>query len=96
MAGIGAITATQDTEILKALRQVFGIEADLQMTQKVLENHKHMQEKEVLKAEIETLKARIEVLQSPATSTIEDKSETYNTLQEKLLDAKGLVTGKAT
>ncbi|WP_104753291.1 hypothetical protein [Helicobacter salomonis] len=94
LTGIEAITATQDTEILSALCQVFGIEADRQMIQEVLENQERMQEKEVLKAEIKTLKAQVKALQSPPPSnpSLEERLKAYNFLKERLFDAKGLLT----
>ncbi|WP_104639735.1 NAD-dependent DNA ligase [Helicobacter bizzozeronii] len=90
LRGVEAIQATEDTEILSALCGVFGVEADLQAIQEMPENQKHMEEKAALRAEIETLKAQIQALQSAT----EEKSESYDTLKEKLLKAKGLVTGR--
>ncbi|WP_104694939.1 hypothetical protein [Helicobacter salomonis] len=86
LEGVEAIKTTQDTEILSALCGVFGIEADQQMIQEVLENQERMQEKEVLKAEIGTLKAQVKALQSPPPSnpSLEERLKAYNFLKERL------------
>ncbi|WP_104751023.1 hypothetical protein [Helicobacter salomonis] len=100
LAGIEAITATQDTEILKALCEVFGIEADLQMIQETPENHRHMQENEALKAELKACKEQLRTLQAmpPApqhTPDSRDYLKSYNALKDKLFDAQDLESGKA-
>ncbi|WP_104758141.1 hypothetical protein [Helicobacter salomonis] len=99
LAGIEAIAATQDTEILKALCGVFGIEADQQMIQEVLEDRKNMEEKEALKAEIKGLKEQIKTLQSPPTTAnpcLEERLKIYQNLKDELLKPRGLARGKAT
>ncbi|WP_121020952.1 hypothetical protein [Helicobacter vulpis] len=59
-----AIKTTQDAEILNALCGVFGIEADLETINAILEDHEHAKEQEKTKAEMrETLQAEIKAQQ---------------------------------
>ncbi|BDQ29683.1 hypothetical protein [Helicobacter ailurogastricus] len=86
MAGIGAITATQDTEILKALCEVFGIDADLQMIQEVLEDRKRMEEQEKSQTELETQKQ---------TLIVGKRLKSYTALKNKFFNAQDLESGIA-
>ncbi|WP_120944676.1 hypothetical protein [Helicobacter labacensis] len=100
LAGIEAITATQDTEILKALCEVFGIEADLQMIQETPKNHQRMRENEALKAELKACREQLRTLQAtpPAPQHAPDPRDylkSYNTLRDKLFNAQDLESGKA-
>ncbi|WP_104740335.1 hypothetical protein [Helicobacter bizzozeronii] len=111
LQGIEAITATQDTEILKALCEVFGIEADQQMIQEVLEDQKNMQEKEALKAELKTQHALVPLTEStkalvahtptlithstPSAPSFKDYLKSYTALKNKLFNAQDLESGKA-
>ncbi|CCB79245.1 hypothetical protein HBZC1_02590 [Helicobacter bizzozeronii CIII-1] len=108
LQGIEAITATQDTEILKALCEVFGIEADQQMIQEVLEDRKNMEEKEASKAEFKTQHALVPLNTPKALTTLpalnahstphapnfKDYLKSYTTLKNKLFNAKNLEEGK--
>ncbi|WP_158653044.1 hypothetical protein [Helicobacter salomonis] len=98
LAGIEAIAATQDTEILKALCGVFGIEADQQMIQETPKNRQRMQENEALKAELKACKEQLQVLQAtPPVSTpnFGDYFKSYNALKEKFFNAQDFESGKA-
>ncbi|WP_120944680.1 hypothetical protein [Helicobacter labacensis] len=98
LAGIEAITATQDTEILSALCGVFGIEADLQVIQETPKNHQRMQENEVLKAELKACKEQLQALQAtPPVSApnFGDYFKSYNALKEKFFNAQDFESGKA-
>ncbi|WP_104751021.1 hypothetical protein [Helicobacter salomonis] len=98
LAGIEAITATQDTEILSALCQVFGVEADQQMIQEIPENRQRMQENEALKAELKACREQLRALQAtPPVSTpnFGDYFKSYNALKEKFFNAQDFESGKA-
>ncbi|WP_120953075.1 hypothetical protein [Helicobacter sp. L8] len=110
LEGVEAINATQDTEILKALCEVFGIEADLQMIQEVLENHKHMEEQEALQAESRAQKHALAPLSAqkalmalpplithstPSAPNFKDYLKSYTALKNKLYNAQDLEEGKS-
>ncbi|GLH59639.1 hypothetical protein [Helicobacter ailurogastricus] len=68
LQGVEAMTATEDAEILSGLCEVFGIEADLdtinEMINAILESHEHAKEQEKTKAKMrETLQAEIKAQQ---------------------------------
>ncbi|WP_104706532.1 hypothetical protein [Helicobacter bizzozeronii] len=104
LQGIEAITATQDTEVLSALCEVFGIEADLQMIQEVLEDQKNMEEKEASKAEFKTQHALVPLAEptkaliahtptlnahsTPHAPSFKDHLKSYTALKNKLFNAK--------
>ncbi|WP_104757964.1 hypothetical protein [Helicobacter salomonis] len=102
LTGIEAITATQDTEILSALCQVFGIEADRQMIQEVLEEQKSMEAQEKLQTEPRAQKqdplshALTRTEHSiPANPNFKDYLKSYTALKNQLFNAKDLEEGKA-
>ncbi|WP_158656899.1 hypothetical protein [Helicobacter bizzozeronii] len=111
LQGIEAITATQDTEVLSALCEVFGIEADLQMIQEVLEDQKNMEEKEASKAEFKTQHALVPLAEptkalvahtttlnahsTPHAPSFKDYLKSYTALKNKLYNAQDLESGKA-
>ncbi|WP_104732267.1 hypothetical protein [Helicobacter salomonis] len=105
LQGVEAIKVTQDKEILKALCEVFGIEADLQMIQEVLENRRNLQEQEneALRAKLKATQARVQQLQdktpskNPTTAHVSNLAEclkSYYALKEKLFNTSNLESSK--
>ncbi|WP_158654449.1 hypothetical protein [Helicobacter salomonis] len=106
LQGVEAIKVTQDKEILKALCEVFGIEADLQMIQEVLENRRNLQEQEneALRARLlKAIQARVQQLQdktpsknpTPAhVSNLAECLKSYYALKGKLFNTSNLESSK--